>query len=74
VKEILLRGNDEEIIIMNQKEVEEMKIFAENIVNWVFTDYPDYMGKDEDINADAEKAVFIISNVLSDYKKNTGKI
>jgi hypothetical protein len=63
---IVARGMETEISVSSRDEAVLLDKFSEKICGFVINDYPDIDGDDEDINADAEMVVFMISDVLSD--------
>ena len=66
VFEIVNRGNNVEIYVVSEEEAKILDEFSSKICGLVVKDYPDHEGKDEDINADAEMVVHMISDILSE--------
>ena len=66
VFQIINRGTATEIYVESKEEAQIIDEFSNKICALVVKDYPDYEGKDEDINADAEMIVHMISDVLSE--------
>lgn len=69
---ILKTGGDETIDVMNDARAAILESFADKIVEVVGNDFPDFEGKDRDINDNAQLAVFVISRVISRYSKTKG--
>lgn len=63
---IVNRGDDATIAVDTQQEAEILDAFADNICGWVFKDFPDEEGKDEDINADAQMVTFMICTIINE--------
>lgn len=68
VHEIVNRGGAEDISIKSSEEGKILDDFADKVCALVGRDYPDYLGRDEDINADAQMVVGMISKVLAEYQ------
>jgi hypothetical protein len=66
VYEIAARGGPTEISILSEEEAMLLDKFSSKICELVIKDYPDIEGDDEDINADAEMLVHMISDILSE--------
>jgi len=66
VFKIVNRGADNEIYIESEEEAKIIDEFSNKICALVIKDYPDHERKDEDINADAEMIVHMVSDILSD--------
>lgn len=67
-QEIVKRGGPEEVSIDSSEEGKILDDFADKVCVLVSRDYPDYLGRDEDINADAQMVVHMISKVLAEYR------
>ena len=66
VFEMVNRGNEIEICVGSAEEANRLEIFSTEICSLVIKDFPDHDGVDEDINADAEMVVHMISDILSE--------
>ena len=66
VYEIISRGDPSEIAVSNKEEAMLLNNFASTICELVVKDHPDVEGVDENINADAEMAVYIVTDLLSE--------
>jgi hypothetical protein len=66
VHAVVSRGDAESIEVRSREEAALLDEFADRICGMVQRDHPDYDGSDEDINADAELVVHMVSNVLAD--------
>ena len=66
VYSIIKRGEPDEICVESKEEAVILENFSNKICALVVKDYPDHTGKDEDINADAELIVHMISDVIAD--------
>ncbi len=66
VYEVVLRGNDTEINILSEDEGQLLEDFSRRIYDLVIKDFPNIEGEHEDINADAEMLVHMISDILSE--------
>lgn len=53
---------------MSKEEAVMLEAFSSKICDLVLKDYPDYDGKDEDINADAEMVTYMVADILSQSK------
>lgn len=62
----LLSKQQGAISVSNADEVALLENFSGKVCDWVLKDHPDYDGKDEDINADAEMVSFMIADILAD--------
>lgn len=69
VCEIVERGAVDDISIFTDREAALLDEFAATITSGVVRDYPDYMARDENINADAELAVHMIADLLAEYRQ-----
>lgn len=68
VHEIVNRGGAEDVSIKSSEEGKILDDFADKVCMLVGRDYPDYLGRDEDVNADAQMVVGMISKVLAEYQ------
>ena len=66
VYEIVARGGSTEISISSEDEALLLDKFSATICERVIKDHPDIQGADEDINADAEMLVFMVTDILSE--------
>ncbi len=66
VYEIATRTDSTEITVISKEEAVMLEAFSSKVCDLVLKDHPDYDGKDEDINADAEMVTYMISDILSD--------
>lgn len=66
VYEIVSRGNSTEITVVSKDEAEVLESFSSKVCELVIKDYPDIDGADEDINADAEMVVHMVSDILTE--------
>ena len=66
VYEMASRGGPTEINISSEEEAMLLDQFSSKICELVIKDYPDIDGNDEDINADAEMLVHMVSDILSE--------
>ncbi len=66
VYEIISRGGPTEIVVSTQDEASLLNTFASTICEVVVKDHPDIDGVDENINADAEMAVYMVTDILSE--------
>ncbi|WP_444930450.1 hypothetical protein ACJJIF_01290 [Microbulbifer sp. SSSA002] len=71
IYDIASQGDSCCIEITSKGEAESLAFFSSKICALVFKDYPDITGKDEDINADAEMVVHMISDILSESEFDT---
>jgi hypothetical protein len=62
----LLNKQQGDISVSNAEEAALLENFSAKVCDWVLKDHPDYDGKDEDINADAEMVSFMIADILAD--------
>jgi hypothetical protein len=68
VHEIVNRGGAENISIRSSEEGKILDDFAGEVCPLVGRDHPDPLGRDEDIHADAQMVVGMISKVLAEYQ------
>ncbi len=66
VYEIISKGSPTEIIVSNKEEAMLLNNFASTICQLVIKNHPDLEGVDEDINADAEMIVYIVTDVITE--------
>ncbi len=66
VFQIVNRGAVNEIYLETREEANIIDKFSDKICTLVVKDYPDHEGTDENINADAEMVVHMISNILAE--------
>jgi len=66
VFEIASKGGDTQIEVSSEEEARLLDQFASRICDWVFKDFSDIDGDDEDINADAEMVTYMVSDILSE--------
>ncbi|GAB2190049.1 hypothetical protein MAH1_16570 [Sessilibacter sp. MAH1] len=66
VYEIISKGGPTEIIVSNKEEAMLLNNFASTICQLVVKNHPDIEGVDEDINADAEMIVYLVTDVLTE--------
>lgn len=66
VYEIISKGSPTEIIVSNKEEAMLLNNFASTICQLVVKNHPDIEGVDEDINADAEMIVYLVTDVLTE--------
>ena len=64
--EIASKGRPTEISVSSKEEALLLNQFASNLCERVIKDHPDFEGDDEDVNADAEMVVFMVSDILSE--------
>lgn len=64
VYEIASRGDMSEIKVLSEEEALLLNKFASTICEVVVNDCPYIDGADENINADAEMAVFMVADIL----------
>jgi hypothetical protein len=64
--EIVNRGAADGISVWSHEEAKTLDEFADRICAQVGRDHPDYLGRDEDINADAQMIVHTVSKILAD--------
>ena len=69
VHAVVSRGAADEVAVYSDGDAALLDEFAAKITTWVVRDYPDYAGKDENVNADAELAVHMIADVLAEYRQ-----
>ena len=62
----LLSKQQGAISVNNAEEAALLRNFSGKVCDWVLKEQPDYDGKDEDINADAEMVSFMLANILAD--------
>lgn len=62
----LLSKQQGAISVNNAEDAALLENFSGKVCDWVLKDHPDYDGKDEDINADAEMVSFMIADILAD--------
>jgi hypothetical protein len=67
---ILTHGKEDEVKVTSEHEAVLLDKFAENIVEWVYRDYPDYEGKDKDINEDAQLVANHVPGIVGEYYKS----
>jgi len=67
VYEVIKQGDPQEISVSSQDEAIVLDDFADKVCALVVRDHPDYAGRDEDINADAELVVKMVASVLAEY-------
>jgi hypothetical protein len=64
VYELISRGGSTEITVTTEEEAMLLNKFASTSCELVVKDHPDVEGVDENINADAEMAVYMVTDVL----------
>ena len=67
VHSLVLRGGADEIVVKSRHEAAVLDESASGICTRVRQDYPDYEGKDADVNADAELIVHLVADILADH-------
>jgi hypothetical protein len=67
---IVERGSEDEISIRSSEEADALDGFAETLTSLVMRDFPDYAGRDENIHADAELVVHMVTDILADHDKS----
>ncbi|GAB2198997.1 hypothetical protein [Sessilibacter sp. MAH4] len=66
VYEIISRDGPTELTVSTKEEAMLLNNFASTICQLVVKNHPDIEGVDEDINADAEMIVYIVTDVLTE--------
>ncbi|WP_288129439.1 hypothetical protein [Microbulbifer sp.] len=71
VYEIVSKGDSTEILVTSKDEAEALENFSSKVCGLVVKDHPDIDGVDEDINADAEMVVHMVSDILNESEFGT---
>ena len=65
---VLLHLGSQDIVINSDQEAAIWESFSEKITDLVSRDHPGDAGRDADMNADAELAVFLVSRLMKRYR------
>ena len=72
LRNVLRRGDETSVVLITDQDAAICESFSEVICDKVAGDFPDYEGKDYDINQDAQLTVFLMSRLVAEYARENG--